>query len=365
MKININSIKGSRNPIRTSEDKEKMDELVQSIAQQGLIVPIKVRPVAGFPDQCMWHGYRTLTHEAPPPNEESSNEYDSYMGECGQCKEINKWVYGEDYLDNESYMEQGAPVNIPFEVVYGHRRLHACKELGLAQIECIVEGVDDHDHLIQALTENVVREDMSEPDIARSIRAMKEDYGITNAEIAKMLGWSENKIKQLTLMMSGEVGKVLEGVRGHFPYHYAIEAKAGAKDDKLAAQVVKKAIDEGLNRNQIRKVAEAASIAETPEERKAILETPIDNPVFDRIVRAKAKAEIEHKAVEAERHMGNTHEVKEFLDAMKAFEKAISIIMEAIDYKAISPESVQYTVNRLAKVTESINDLTIKLMEAK
>jgi ParB/RepB/Spo0J family partition protein len=300
MKININSIKGSKNPIRTSEDKEKMDELVQSIAQQGLIVPIKVRP------------------------------------------------------DGDAY-----------EVVYGHRRLHACKELGLAEIECIVEGVDDRDHIIQALTENIVRENMSEPDIARSIKAMKEDYGITNIEVGKMLGWKESKVRMYITLTAGEVGKVLEAHRGAFPYHYAQEAKAGAKDEHLAAQVVKKAIDEGLNRNQIRKVAEAASTAETPEERKAILETPIDNPVFDRIVRAKAKSEIEHKAVEAERHMGNTHEVKEFLDAMKAFEKAISIIMEAIDYKRISPESVQYTVNRLAKVTESINDLTIKLMEAK
>lgn len=300
MKISIKSIKGATNPIRTSEDKEKMDELVQSIAEQGLIVPIKVRPL------------------------------------------------GDEY-----------------EVVYGHRRLHACRELGLAEIECIVEGVDDRDHIIQALTENIVREDMSEPDIARSIKAMKEDYGITNIEVGKMLGWKESKVRMYITLTAGEVGKVLETHRGAFPYHYAQEAKAGAKDEHLAAQVVQKAIDEGLNRNQIRKVAEAASTAETPEERKAILETPIDNPVFDRIVRAKAKAEIEHKAVEAERHMGNTHEVKEFLDAMKAFEKAISIIMEAIDYKAISPESVQYTVNRLAKVTESINDLTIKLMEAK
>jgi len=300
MKININSIKGSKNPIRTSEDKEKMDELVQSIAQQGLIVPIKVRP------------------------------------------------------DGDAY-----------EVVYGHRRLHACKELGLAEIECIVEGVDDRNHIIQALTENIVREDMSEPDIARTIKAMKEDYGITNTEVGKMLGWKESKVRMYITLTAGEVGKVLEAHRGAFPYHYAQEAKAGAKDEHLAAQVVKKAIDEGLNRNQIRKVAEAASIAETPEERQAILETPIDNPVFDRIVRAKAKAEIEHKAVEAERHMGNTQEVKEFLDAMKAFEKAISIFAEAINYKRILPESVPYIVNRFAKVTESFNDLTIKLMEAK
>jgi len=330
MKIRINLIKGSKNPIRTSEDKEKMDELIQSIAEQGLIVPIKVRPTN-----------EDAEHMVADATEFVDDGVHQYIR----------------YLWDENKAE--------FEVVYGHRRLHACRELGLAEIECIVEGVDDRNHLIQALTENVTREDMTETDIARSIRAMKEDYGITNAEVGKILGWSTTKVNQFSTMMSGEVGKVLETHRGEFPYHYAIEARAGAKDEGLAAQVVKKAIDEGLNRNQIRKVAEAASIAETPEEREAILDTPIDNPVFDRIVRAKAKAEIEHKAVEAERHMGNTHEVKEFLDAMKAFEKAISIIMEAIDYKAISPESIQYTVNRLAKVTESINDLTIKLMEAK
>ena len=212
MKIRINLIKGSKNPIRTSEDKEKMDELVQSIAEQGLIVPIKVRPL------------------------------------------------GDEY-----------------EVVYGHRRFHACRELGLAEIECIVEGVDDRNHVVQALTENLVREDMSEPDIARSIKAMKEDYGITNEEVAKMLGWSTAKVEQYAMMMSGEVGKVLETYRGRFPYHYAVEAKAGSKDDKLAAQVVKKAIDEGLNRNQIRKVAEAASIAETPEDHGGNSAKVLDN----------------------------------------------------------------------------------------
>lgn len=300
MKIELKRIKASPNPVRSSCDEEKMQELTQSIVEQGLIVPIKVRP--------------------------AGNEY---------------------------------------EIVYGHRRAEASRRAGLTEIECIIEGLTDHRQLIQALTENVVREEMSEPDIAKSIKAMKDDYGITNEEVGEMLGWSINKIKQYTLMMNGEVGKILESVRGHFPYHYAIEARAGAKDEHLAAQVVKKAIDEGLNRNQIRKVAEAASTAETPEERKFILETPIENPMFDRIVRAKERAEIERKAVTAERHMENTQEVKQFLDGIKEFEKAIREVMEAIGFNKFSPEAVQYTLHRLEKLSETINDLTIKLMEAK
>jgi len=298
MKININLIKGSKNPIRTSEDKEKMDELVQSIAQQGLIVPIKVRP------------------------------------------------------DGDSY-----------EVVYGHRRLHACKELGLAEIECIVEGLEEDDTLIQSIIENMVREDMSDMDQAKALKALMNVTGWSYGQIASRgITSAQNSMRLVRLLeipvdIQNEVGKSIS--KRHVSEVFS-HSHGNDRDE-----ILRKAIRENLNLPQTEKITKAIAQSETPEERKAILETPIDNPVFDRIVRAKAKAEIEHKAVEAERHLGNTQEVKEFLDAMKAFEKAISIFAEAIDYKAVSPESVQYTVNRLAKVTESINDLTIKLMEAK
>ena len=309
MKININSIKGSKNPIRTSEDKEKMDELVQSIAQQGLIVPIKIRP------------------------------------------------------DGDAY-----------EVVYGHRRLHACKELGLAEIECIVEGVDDNDQLIQSLIENVVREDMSIFDTAKALSLLQTATGWGKIEIEKrgIMSRSRQIDFERIIELPEEIHSLISEPsqdgkydKGKVTQRHVQRVTESGVDKPTVVSVLKKAAEEGLSSEQTRKVAEAVKQAETPEERQAILDTPMDNPMFDRIVRAKARAEIEHKAVEAERHMGNTHEVKEFLDAMKAFEKAILIIMEAIDYKAISPESVQYTVNRLAKVTESINDLTIKLMEAK
>ena len=44
MKIKLSDIIPSPRPVRTTWDEDKMDELVQSIKEQGVIVPIKVRP---------------------------------------------------------------------------------------------------------------------------------------------------------------------------------------------------------------------------------------------------------------------------------------------------------------------------------
>ncbi len=298
MKIEIKAIKGAEHPIRTESDNEKMDELVQSIKEQGLIVPIKVRPI---------------------PN--------------------------------------------GFEVVYGHRRLHACKELGLAEIECIVEGVDDRNHLIQALTENVVREDMNDADKGEALKSIKSLTGKTWEEIGKMFGHTDRWARTLAGITEAEAKFIKNNIDvgiGHVE-----QVSAAIKDEPTKEQVFSKISREDLTQRQARKVAEAVAQADTPEERQAILDTPIDNPLFERMVRAKAKAEIERKAQEAERHMGNTQEVKGFLDSIKAFEKSIKEVMEAIDYRKFSPEAIQFTLNRLEKVSESINDLTIKLMEAK
>ena len=298
MKIEIKAIKGAEHPIRTESDNEKMDELVQSIKEQGLIVPIKVRPI---------------------PN--------------------------------------------GFEVVYGHRRLHACKELGLAEIECIVEGVDDHNHLIQALTENVVREDMNDADKRDALRSIKSLTGKSWTEISRMFSHDASWASRMAGMTDSETD-FLKSFAGTTREHIT-QVSAVIKDEPTKEQIFSKIGREDLSKRQARKVAEAVAQAETPEERQAILDTPIDNPLFERMVRAKAKAEIERKAQEAERHMGNTQEVKGFLDSIKAFEKSIKEVMEAIDYRKFSPEAIQFTLNRLEKVSESINDLTIKLMEAK
>lgn len=257
------------------------------------------------------------------------------------------------------------PQGDSYQVVFGHRRLEACKRLGWSEIECVIEGIDDQRAEAQALIENLIRSDMTDHDTAKAIRTMKDQHKLTNAEVGQMIGWSESKVRGYLAMLSGEVGKVLEAQHVALPYSFVTEAKAGAKDDQLTAKVIQKAIDEGLTRNQTRKVADAIGNAESPEERQAILDTPIDNPMFDRIVRAKAKAETEHKAVEAERHLGNTQEVKPYLDAVKAFEKAIDEAIISIEFNKFSPEAKQYTLNRNEKLIGKINQLNASLTAGK
>ena len=142
--LNIDLIQPSPNPIRKTWDDDKMDELAQSIKEQGLIVPVKVRPT-----------------------------------------------------DNAHY-----------EVVYGHRRVEACRRAGLDKVEAIIEGMDDTDTLIQALIENVQREDMNPIDKGKALVRLQEQ---TDNKVLVLTETNENKktysnnVIDIQFMLSGGV----------------------------------------------------------------------------------------------------------------------------------------------------------------
>ncbi len=85
--------------------------------------------------------------------------------------------------------------------------------------------------------------------------------------------------------------------------------------------------------------------------------------ITERIVRAKAKAAAIEQEKARERHTGNKQEVKEFIDAIRIFEKAIKAAAEAIEFNRFSPEAVQYLINRLAKMVETINGIIAKFTD--
>ena len=119
MKLSIDHIKPSPEPIRSSMDEDKLLELAQSIKEQGMIVPIKIRP-DGF-SICDDHDL-------------------GFTEGCPICEDVWEQMWGyknDDWLD-EQYPKQA------FEIVYGHRRYEACKLAGIDEIDVIVEEPDDN-----------------------------------------------------------------------------------------------------------------------------------------------------------------------------------------------------------------------------
>ena len=92
---------------------------------------------------------------------------------------------------------------------------------------------------------------------------------------------------------------------------------------------------------------------------------PEDIPphIAERIARAKAAAEAQERERVRERHTGAKHEVKEFIDSIRLFEKAIKAAAEAIEYNRFSPEAIQYLINKLEKITNTINGIIAKFRD--
>ena len=81
-----------------------------------------------------------------------------------------------------------------YAVIAGAGRLEALRRTGggpKATVPCVVVDVDDAEATLLALVENVVREDMRPFDEAETARVLIEDYGYTQRGLAKALGKSQ------------------------------------------------------------------------------------------------------------------------------------------------------------------------------
>lgn len=69
-----------------------------------------------------------------------------------------------------------------YQVVAGERRWRAAKVLGLADVPAVVAEVDDDQAFLQALVENVVREDLSAVDRARALQRLRQVLRLSSWE---------------------------------------------------------------------------------------------------------------------------------------------------------------------------------------
>lgn len=81
-----------------------------------------------------------------------------------------------------------------YELVIGQRRLQAARIVGLEKVPVIVNALEDIEMVQVALIENLQREDLNVIEEADAYRLLIEEFGMTQEELAQVLGRSRPTI---------------------------------------------------------------------------------------------------------------------------------------------------------------------------
>ena len=81
-----------------------------------------------------------------------------------------------------------------FQLISGERRLRAFKELGISKIPCYIRKANDQQSLEMALVENISRQDLDSIEIAISYQRLIDEINITQDELSKKIGKKRSTI---------------------------------------------------------------------------------------------------------------------------------------------------------------------------
>ncbi|SBS30909.1 putative chromosome-partitioning protein ParB [Marinomonas aquimarina] len=126
-----------------------------------------------------------------------------------------------------------------YEIIAGERRWRAAKIAGLDKVPVIIRHVEDSDAVVLALIENIQREDLNPVEEAMALQRLVEEFSLTQQQVADTVGKSRSAVANILrlLNLTADVRRLLEHgdiEMGHARALLALEAEHQAQ----AASVV-------------------------------------------------------------------------------------------------------------------------------
>lgn len=89
-----------------------------------------------------------------------------------------------------------------YMIIAGERRFRACKICGLNQIDAIVKNYTNKQISEISIIENLQREDLNPVEVAKGIKKLMEEYGLTQEKVAERLGKPRSAIANSVRILS-------------------------------------------------------------------------------------------------------------------------------------------------------------------
>lgn len=152
-----------------------------------------------------------------------------------------------------------------WELISGERRWRAAQRAGLAAVPVIVREVDEREMLELALVENLQREDLDPIDEADGYSQLLEEFGLTQAELARRVGKSRPAVSNALRLLELPASVRARVKGGELSAGHA-RTLLGLEDRSRIEAVAKRAVDKGLSVRALERLVkrENASDAEEP-----------------------------------------------------------------------------------------------------
>ncbi len=142
-----------------------------------------------------------------------------------------------------------------YEIIAGERRWRASQIAGLHNIPVLIKELDDESTIAVALIENLQREDLNPMEEAYALSRLKEEFDLTHDQVAKAVGKSRSAVTNFLRLTSlaEPVRLMVENTDLEMGHARALLSLSADQQKKAADQIVEKAMSvrqaEALVRN--------------------------------------------------------------------------------------------------------------------
>lgn len=156
-----------------------------------------------------------------------------------------------------------------YELIAGERRLEASKLAGFKKVPVVVREATEQNKAEWALIENIQRHNLNPIEEAQAYERIKEDFNLTQDEIAKKVGKSRSSVANILRLLNlpKEIqhalmsGKITEG--------HARTILVLKKEEKQM-ELFKSILEEGLNVRQVEGVTKGVKVSKNYRVKKEI-----------------------------------------------------------------------------------------------
>jgi ParB family chromosome partitioning protein len=131
-----------------------------------------------------------------------------------------------------------------YEIVAGERRWRASQQAGLSEIPVVVREVDEQTAIAIALIENIQRDDLNPLEEASALQRLLTEFGLTHQQVAEAVGKSRTTVTNLLrlLELNDDVKQLLREGQLEMGHARALLGVRGPQQSAAAQQVVSRGL---------------------------------------------------------------------------------------------------------------------------